>query len=65
MTAAFQLARALRAAGCRVEIAAEGQQPARREVVVAADGFLVTSEGSEARRLSRVDEVVQAVAGRD
>ena len=65
MTAAFQLARALRAAGCRVEIAAEGQPPARREVVVAADGFLVTSEGGEARKLSRVDEVVQAVAARD
>ncbi len=61
LAAAFSLAQALRDAGCRVEIAPAGAPAALREILASATGFVLTGEGG--RRLSRVDEVVAAVAG--
>ena len=61
VTAAFELAKALRAAGEEVEIAA-GDAGSRRDVVVDQGRFLVTNNGSQAQ-VSAVDEVVRAVAG--
>lgn len=61
VTAAFELARALRAAGKEVEVAT-GSAESTRDVVVSEGQFLVTSNGSQAR-VSAVEEVVRSVAG--
>lgn len=61
VTAAFEVAKALRTAGEEVEISAD-DDGARRDVVIAEGRFLVTNNGSQAQ-VSAVDEVVQAVAG--
>jgi len=61
VTAAFELARALRAAGEEVEVAT-GSAESTRDVVVSEGQFLVTKNGSQAR-VSAVDEVVRSVAG--
>ena len=67
LAATFRLASALRAAEHSVAVAGSGDGQARWQVVVAANGFAVTGEGIEGKRLASVDEVVQAItdAGRD
>jgi len=68
--AVFSLARALREAGIAVRLVGAdaaltpGPSPVRGrgEIVASSEGFSVTSEGGKARRLSRADEVVRAVA---
>lgn len=62
VSAVFALARALRGADCRVEIAPVGSPAALREIVASASGFVLTGEGD--RRLTRVEDVVAAVAGK-
>lgn len=61
VAAAFSLARALREAGCRVDVATAGGPAALREVIASASGFVLTGEGG--RRLASIGEVVAAVAG--
>ena len=61
VTAAFELARALRAAGEEVDIAT-GSAESPRDVVVSEGQFVVTNNGSQ-ERVSAVDEVVRSVAG--
>jgi histidyl-tRNA synthetase len=61
MGAVFALARALRDAGVSVQLVGLGNGLGR-EVIVSADGFSLASEDGNARRLSRVEEVVRAVA---
>ena len=59
--AVFSLARALRDAGVSVQLV--GSDKGRsREVLASSDGFSLTSDDGKARRLSRVEEVVRAVA---
>jgi hypothetical protein len=67
LAATFRLASALRAAEHCVAVAGSGDGRARWQVVTAADGFAVTGEGIEGKRLASVDEVVQTItdAGRD
>ena len=60
VTAAFEVAKALRAAGEEVEISA-ADDGSRRDVVIADGRFVVTNNGSKAQ-VSAVDEVVRAVA---
>jgi histidyl-tRNA synthetase len=59
--AVFALARALRDAGVGVQLVGVSNGPSR-EVVASADGFALASEDGNARRLTRVEEVVRAVA---
>jgi histidyl-tRNA synthetase len=61
MGAVFGLARALRDAGVSVQLVGLGNGLGR-EVIASADGFSLASKDGNARRLSRVEEVVRAVA---
>ena len=61
MGAVFSLARALREAGVGVQLVGANDDPSH-EVTASSDGFSLTSEDGNARRLTRVDEVVRAVA---
>jgi histidyl-tRNA synthetase len=75
MGAVFSLARALRDAGVNVQLAGDslsplprtGEGPGVRAITASSEGFSLTSENGQARRLTRVEEVVQAVsdAGHD
>jgi histidyl-tRNA synthetase len=59
--AVFSLARALREAGFSIElVGATDDSP--NEVTASSDGFSLKSKGAEARRLTRAEEVVQAVS---
>jgi len=58
---AFSLARALRSAGRVVELS-RSARPAAREVTVTEDAFLVTVNGSRPKRLSRIEDVVEALS---
>jgi histidyl-tRNA synthetase len=70
MGAVFSLARALREAGVNVQLVGAdgsltpGPSPVRGrgKIVASSDGFALTSEDGKARRLTRVEEVVRAVA---
>ena len=64
--AVFSLARALRDAGVNVQLVGGNDAPAR-VVTASSDGFSLASDDGQARRLTRVEEVVQAVsdAGHD
>jgi len=59
--AVFALARALRDAGVSVQLVGPTNGPGR-EIVASADGFSLASQDGKARRLTRVEEVVRAVA---
>ncbi len=59
--AVFALARALREAGVSVQLVGLPNGPGR-EIVASADGFSLASGDGKARRLTRVEEVVRAVA---
>src|SRR5439155_26949664 len=59
--AVFALARALREAGVTVQLVGLTNGPGR-EIVASADGFSLAAGDGKARRLTRVDEVVRAVA---
>ncbi|MDO8615716.1 MAG: ATP phosphoribosyltransferase regulatory subunit [Dehalococcoidia bacterium] len=68
--AAFALALALRAAGRRVAVMAGASGSSRhravlagRQVVVAGGEFILSGDGGKERRLTRVADVVRAVAG--
>jgi histidyl-tRNA synthetase len=66
MGAIFSLARALRDAGVGVQLIGAGDA-AVPQVTASSDGFSLSSDDGQARRLTRVEEVVQAVsdAGHD
>ncbi len=57
---AFALARALRKAGCPVAVRSGGQPGSRRDVVVSSGDFILCLDGSPARRLTRLEDVVDA-----
>lgn len=59
--AAFQLARALRDIGRPIAIITTGEAA---DVVVTGDAFEVRSRGGKGERLTGIDEVLRAVAGR-
>ena len=63
---AFSLARALREAGVNVQLVGAPRVGAN-EVTTSSEGFSLTSENGKVRRLTRLEEVVQAVidAGHD
>ena len=61
---AFALARALRGAGMLVSIAASAEMPSQSEVLVSATEFTVTTNGAHPRTLTKIDDVVRAVAER-
>jgi len=58
--AVFALARALRDAGVNVLIG--GNEVSANRITASSEGFSLTSENGKARRLTSVEEVVQAVA---
>jgi histidyl-tRNA synthetase len=66
MGAVFSLARALRDAGVSVQLFAADDRSAN-QITASSEEFSLTSENGQARRLTRVEEVVQAVsdAGHD
>jgi len=59
--AVFLLARALRDAGVSVQLVG-ARDGSPREVLTSSEGFSLTSEDGKARHLTRVEEVVRAVA---
>ena len=59
--AVFSLARALRDAGVPIQLVGS-DQGSSREVLASSEGFSLASEDGKARRLTRVEEVVRAVA---
>jgi histidyl-tRNA synthetase len=67
MGAVFSLARALREKGVNVRLGGESLSPGqfpmrgRGEIIASSEGYTLTSNG-RSRRLTRVEEVVQAVA---
>ena len=67
LAATFRLASALRNADWAVAVAGAGERGARWQIVAAGDGFLLSGEGIEGRRLESVPEVVRALteASRD
>lgn len=67
LAATFRLAAALRDADWAVAVAGAQHQGARWQIVAAGDGFLLSGDGSDSRRLAGVPEVVRALreASRD
>lgn len=63
LAAAFALAQALREAGRRVELAGGATGTQSQEVLVSADGFTLTNGAREGRRMTRIEEVIEALSG--
>jgi histidyl-tRNA synthetase len=61
MGAVFSLAQALREAGVSVQLVGAGDG-STNQVTASSEGFSLTSDDGKPRRLTRVDEVVRAVA---
>ena len=57
---AFALARALRTAGRQVTVTSDGEPGSRRDVVVSSGDFILRLNGSPPRRLTRLEDVVDA-----
>ena len=62
LTATFTLARALREAGVTVAVTSEAGGKARTEIVASSDGFSLRAGKANPRQLTRVEQVVRAVA---